>query len=306
MLAVADSKILNLLVVEDDLEDEQLLCEALIEIEENRQWCNWRSANIVQVDQLADALDCMRLQHFDAVLLNLSLPDSPALLETFLEARSCAEDTPIIVLADEEDENLANRLVRCGAEDVLQKTELECNLLARSIRYAVERRRRSLDSPDLGGGLTGVLSRQTLKLVAPHFLRLVFSSHIDTQLAILDITNLPAATSEDREARELFLMRAADVLEDSISVPALIARVEKCRFAVILPGLIPSEAEALVAGAAEEIEEVLQPLVSANVDFTIQPLSDPESLETVLNDTRLSGRQDDETLCCLKPVMLAD
>ena len=50
----------KLLVVEDDLEDEQLLCEALIEIEENRQWCNWRSASIVQVDQLADALDCLR------------------------------------------------------------------------------------------------------------------------------------------------------------------------------------------------------------------------------------------------------
>ena len=58
-------------MVEDDLEDEQLLCEALIEIEENRQWCNWRNASVVQVDQLADALDCLRAERFDAILLNL-------------------------------------------------------------------------------------------------------------------------------------------------------------------------------------------------------------------------------------------
>src|SRR5579863_8717127 len=109
---MADAKSLNLLVVEDDLEDEQLLCEALIEIEEIRQWCNWLSANIVQVDQLCDALDCLRMQRFDVVLLNLSLPDSPALLDTFVEVNAWAQGAPILILADEEDENLANRLLR--------------------------------------------------------------------------------------------------------------------------------------------------------------------------------------------------
>jgi len=139
---VNDSKTLKLLVVEDDLEDEQLLCEALIEIEENRQWCNWRAADIVQVDQLADALDCLKRGRFDAVLLNLSLPDSVSLLDSFLEVSASAKDTPIIVLADEADENLANRVLRDGAQDILLKSELECAALARSIRYAVERQRR--------------------------------------------------------------------------------------------------------------------------------------------------------------------
>jgi DNA-binding NarL/FixJ family response regulator len=139
---VNDTKTLKLLVVEDNLEDEQLLCEALIEIEENRQWCNWRAAAIVQVDQLADALDCLRRERFDAVLLNLSLPDSPALLDTFLEIDACAQEAPVIVLADEPDEHLANRLLRDGAQDILLKSELECAHLARSVRYAIERQRR--------------------------------------------------------------------------------------------------------------------------------------------------------------------
>ena len=95
------------------------------------------------VDRLADALDCLRRDTFDAILLNLSLPDSPALLDSFLDVNACAEGAPILVLADEPDENLANRLLREGAQDVLVKAEMECAPLARAIRYAIERQRRT-------------------------------------------------------------------------------------------------------------------------------------------------------------------
>lgn len=137
-----DPRILKILLVEDDLEDEQLLGEAFIEIQENSQWCNWRSASIVQVGDRADAIDCLRRYTFDIILLNLSLPDSPTLLDSFVGVHSNAPSVPIVVLADQADENLAHRLLREGAQDVLVKPELECQLLARSIRYAVERQRR--------------------------------------------------------------------------------------------------------------------------------------------------------------------
>jgi DNA-binding NarL/FixJ family response regulator len=140
---VADPRILKILLVEDDLEDEHLLSEALIEIEENGQWCNWRSANIVQVGHLADAIDGLHHHTFDIVLVNLSLPDSPTLLDSFLGIHSNARGVPIVVLADEADENLAHRLLREGAQDILVKPELECAPLARSIRYAIERQRRA-------------------------------------------------------------------------------------------------------------------------------------------------------------------
>jgi CheY-like chemotaxis protein len=145
---VPEPRILKILLVEDDLEDEELLSEAFVEIEEKRQWCNWRSAAIVQVGHLADAIDCLQRDLFDIVLLNLSLPDSPTLLDTFLDVHliahnAAAHGVPIIVLADEPDENLAHRLLREGAQDVLVKPELECAPFARSIRYAVERQRRA-------------------------------------------------------------------------------------------------------------------------------------------------------------------
>ena len=139
---VPDAKILKLLIVEDCLEDEELLCEALLEIEENRLWCNWRASSIAPVDRLSDAIHCLARERFDAILLNLSLPDSPALLDSFLEVSACAGETPILVLADEGDDYLANRLLRDGAQDVLVKSEIECLPLARAIRFAIERQRR--------------------------------------------------------------------------------------------------------------------------------------------------------------------
>jgi DNA-binding NarL/FixJ family response regulator len=139
---VPDPKIIKLLIIEDDLEDEQILCEALLEIEENRLWSNWRSSTIVAVDQLSDAAACLQTQAFDAVLLNLSLPDSPSLLESFLNIHAAAVATPILVLADEPDDYLANHLLREGAQDVLVKSEIDCAPLARAIRYAIERQRR--------------------------------------------------------------------------------------------------------------------------------------------------------------------
>ena len=90
-----DPRILKILLVEDDLEDEELLSEAFVEIEEKRQWCNWRSASVVPVGILADAINCLQRDLFDIVLVNLSLPDSPTLLDS-LRRGTAAPSPPVI------------------------------------------------------------------------------------------------------------------------------------------------------------------------------------------------------------------
>lgn len=165
-----DSKTLQLLLVEDSLVDQELLREALLEIEEHRLWCNWRSSRTVPVDRLSDSLDCLHRAAFDAVLLNLSLPDSPSLLHSFVEVSACAAAIPILVLADEPDESLANRVLREGAQDVLVKSELECVPLARAIRFAIERQRRSSAARAMAivDPLTGFLTRDAFLKVAAY------------------------------------------------------------------------------------------------------------------------------------------
>jgi len=90
---MADSRALKLLLVEDDLEDEQLLCEALIEIEET---C---SVQLALIEHNSSGTPRRRLgllarQTFDIILLNLSLPDSPTLLDSFLATNAAARARP--------------------------------------------------------------------------------------------------------------------------------------------------------------------------------------------------------------------
>src|SRR4030065_265456 len=52
-----------------------------------------------------------------------------------------ASRVPIILLTNVDDEELALRAVRQGAQDYLVKSEMDANLLYRAIRYAIERNR---------------------------------------------------------------------------------------------------------------------------------------------------------------------
>jgi PleD family two-component response regulator len=218
---VADSRTIQLLLVEDDPEDEKLLSEALLEIEENRQWCNWRSSSSVPVDRLSEALDCLHRLSFDAILLNLSLPDSRSLLDSFLEVSACAGCAPILVLADEPDENLANRLLREGAQDVLVKAELDCAPFARAIRYAIERQRRACAAraSAFADPLTGVLTRDAFLHVA--------SCRGPVESVVL------AEISADLPALDPLLIQAAEALRAVLNPPSVVGRWDRRRFCVL-------------------------------------------------------------------------
>jgi DNA-binding response OmpR family regulator len=256
---VTDSKTLKLLLVEDSPEDEQLLSEALIEIEETRQWCNWRSSSVVPIDRLADALDCLRGQPFDAILLNLSLPDSPALLDSFLEVNGSAQGAPILVLADEPDENLANRLLREGAQDVLVKAEIECPSLARAVRYAIERQRRAngIRASAFIDPLTGVLTRDAFLSAAAHRDRIEL-------LALVEI-------SADRDALDPLLIQTAEALRRDFQPPAILGRWDRSRLCVLA-------AEAALQRAAVQ-------LASGILRFSIATLE-----QTLNGDLRLHSK----------------
>jgi diguanylate cyclase (GGDEF)-like protein/PAS domain S-box-containing protein len=77
---------------------------------------------------------------FDVVLLDLNLPDSSG-FDTFDRLYVQARWAPIILMTCLDNESLALQAVRKGAQDYLVKSELNGNLLARSIRYAIERKR---------------------------------------------------------------------------------------------------------------------------------------------------------------------
>ena len=265
--------ILNILLVEDDLQDEQLLTEAFLEIEEHRQWCNWRTATISPVEQLAEALDCLGRDRFDIVLLNLSLPDSAALLDTFLQVHAAARETPIVVLADEPDENLAHRLLREGAQDVLVKPELECAPLARSIRYAIERARRS-DAERASAfidELTGVLSRDAFLQIASRYVQLP----IELASASIELAGDTDST---------LLLDAAQVLRSTFEPPCLLGRWDRSRLALLAVGLAAREVEMMLERISALHCTVARVQPGDNIEEVLSALLRPHAKTAILAD----------------------
>ena len=123
----------RVLLLEDDPDDAFLLREVLEEAAPDQ-------FALEHVTRLAEAVERIGLEPPDAVLSDLSVPDSQG-LDTFLAIRNAGGDIPIVVLTGLDDEAVAVRAVQEGAQDYLTKGRLDGPLLVRSLRYAIERQK---------------------------------------------------------------------------------------------------------------------------------------------------------------------
>jgi phosphoserine phosphatase RsbU/P len=94
---------------------------------------------VVRAHRLSSGLKKLKARRFDLVLVELSLPDSRG-LGTFIRLDKLAAQTPMVVLADADDEKLAARTIQMGAQDYLLKSQLSGPLLLSSIRKAMDRK----------------------------------------------------------------------------------------------------------------------------------------------------------------------
>ncbi len=124
---------ITVLLVEDNPGDARLILELLGEVQA-------QAFDLERVDRLDDALARLAHAAVDVVLLDLGLPDSQG-IETFRRARRAVPDEPIVVISGLDDEKIALEAVRAGAQDYLVKGRIEGQLLARVLRYAIERKR---------------------------------------------------------------------------------------------------------------------------------------------------------------------
>ena len=128
-----DIKAFKLLLIEDNLTDANWI-SVILERYTSSQ------SHIQHVQNIQQALDCLSRDNFDAIVLDLFLPDSQG-LESLHTIQRQAPQLPIIVLTATDDLEVAVQSLRQGAQDFLVKGEFEGKILARSIHYAVERQR---------------------------------------------------------------------------------------------------------------------------------------------------------------------
>src|ERR1035437_9408031 len=98
------------------------------------------SAELCSEADLIAGLSELQTHTFDAVLLDICVPDGAGLANIPL-IKSQAPQLPIIAVGDSDDEIIALEAVHSGAQDYLVKSQLTPAWLERSIRYAIERHR---------------------------------------------------------------------------------------------------------------------------------------------------------------------
>src|SRR5215217_2531958 len=130
---------MRVLLVEDD-DGDALIVEEELELS-SVQVALGRARTLAE----AAAAD---LASYDCALLDLNLPDAAG-LDGLRRLRELAPELAVLVLTGLDDERRGVEAVAAGAQDYLVKGATSGVLLARSLRYAVERRRAELTQQQL-------------------------------------------------------------------------------------------------------------------------------------------------------------
>lgn len=124
---------INILLIEDNETDAFL-------VQSDLQRAMGDQVSVVHTERLSSALELIQQHSFDLILSDLTLPDSDG-ITTINRLREGAASIPIAVLSFRDDEKLAIKTIKAGAQDYLVKGSLTEGVLARVIRYSIERKR---------------------------------------------------------------------------------------------------------------------------------------------------------------------
>lgn len=130
--STSDNTPLNILLIEDNPGDARIV-EILLE-ESDLPECR-----ITHCQTLAEGVSALMENDFDVALLDLSLPDSRG-FETLQRLISAKPDVNVVVMTGFSDKTLGLNAVKVGAQDFLTKGVFDADLLAKTLRYAIERK----------------------------------------------------------------------------------------------------------------------------------------------------------------------
>lgn len=123
---------MRVLHIEDDAGEARLLQETLRSLAVSARWEG------VRAETLEKGLLLVKRGGFDAVLLDLGLPDSQG-LPTLRAVRQLDPDVPVVVLTGLEDEEAALQALRDGAQDYLVKGRFTGAVLVRVLNNSIAR-----------------------------------------------------------------------------------------------------------------------------------------------------------------------
>lgn len=268
---------IKILLVEDNEVDAHLTQDILAE------WSVEQFA-ITHVTCLADALSRLGNERFDAVLLDLSLPDGYG-LTTLRQVQAASPTIPIIVLSGVSDQTLALQAVQNGAQDYLVKGQGQPELLTRSIRYAIERKRAEERLMYLAqyDQLTGLVNRTLFRDRLVQAMARSKRLQQPLGLMLLDLDRFKAVNDTmGHNVGDQLLKAVADRLQACVREVDTVARMGGDEFTIILEGL---SSESDISIVAQRITDSLaEPFrleehsasIGVSIGITVYPSDDHE------------------------------
>jgi diguanylate cyclase (GGDEF)-like protein len=273
---------IKLLLVEDNPVDAQLTQDLLAE------W-SLDQFDITHAPILAEGLAKLSRVRFDVVLLDLSLPDTHG-LSTVTQVLATSPDVPVVVLSGHDDHPLALQALQHGAQDYLVKGEGGADVLARSILYAIERKRAQERLTYLAqhDQLTGLINRTLFRDRLIH--AMARSKRKDQPMAImlLDLDRFKAVNDTlGHDVGDQLLKEVAERLAQCVREVDTVARMGGDEFTAILEG-ISDEADVVVV-AKRIVESIGAPFelgahrisIGASIGITLYPFDD-QNLDELL------------------------
>lgn len=126
------SEVIKILLVEDDEDDYFLTSDYLAQCESPTFELTW-------VTNSLDAVEVLKTQSFDLCLLDYLLGAENA-IDVLGVLKSNQFNLPVVILTGQSDATVDEMVMRAGAADYLQKSEIESPRFMRTIRYAMVRR----------------------------------------------------------------------------------------------------------------------------------------------------------------------
>jgi PAS domain S-box-containing protein len=192
-----NDKPIKVLLVEDS-PAQALMMRGVLEKVEKPQ------IELSHAERLSTAFERLSQESPDVILLDLFLPDSKG-LDSFTKLHARAPETPIVIVSWLEDEEVAVKTVQQGAQDYLVKGRVDGDLLVRSLRYAIGRKR----------------AEQAMARLAA-----IVESSDD---AILSVTTEGAVVSWNSAAERIYGYKAEEIIGRPISVIFPPDRAEEVR-----------------------------------------------------------------------------
>jgi diguanylate cyclase (GGDEF)-like protein len=238
---------INVLLIEDNDIDARLTQDLLAE------W-SVEEFHITHVKTLTEGLSRLGQTRFDAILLDLSLPDAFG-LPTVRQVHATNPSIPLVVLSGVSDQTLALQAVQQGAQDYLVKGQGHPELLARSVRYAIERKRTEERLTYLAqyDHLTGLVNRSLFRDRLVQAMARSKRLQQPIGLMLLDLDKFKAVNDTmGHDVGDELLKAVSERLKSCVREIDTVARMGGDEFTIILEGV---SSEAGIVVVAKRIAE---------------------------------------------------